>query len=170
MITTELMQAILKDYALPLRGTHGVSHWARVLENGRRLAEASGASLAVVSLFAVFHDSRRVNEGWDRHHGLRGAEYAATLRGKLFDLTDAEFDDLYHACAQHTDGKTQANVNLQVCWDADRLDLYRVGTRPEPARLCTPAARDAAMLDWANQRALQRLVPDLVLDEWGLVY
>jgi len=170
MITPELMQAILNDYALPLRGTHGVSHWARVLENGRRLAEASGASLAVVSLFAVFHDSRRVNEGWDHHHGLRGAQYAATLRGKLFDLPDDEFDDLYHACAHHTDGKTEANLNLQVCWDSDRLDLYRVGTRPEPARLCTPAARDTAVLAWANQRASQRLVPDLVLAEWGLAY
>lgn len=170
MITAELMQAILKDYALPLGGTHGVSHWARVLENGRRLAQASGASLEVVTLFAVFHDSRRVNEGRDHNHGLRGAEYAATLRGKLFDLSDAEFNDLYHACAQHTNGETRASLNLQVCWDSDRLDLYRVGTLPKPERLCTPAARDSAVLAWANERAGLRAVPDLVLAEWGLSY
>ncbi|QDU80487.1 hypothetical protein Pla110_22170 [Polystyrenella longa] len=31
-----ILQAILEDYALPLNGDHGVTHWARVLENGRR--------------------------------------------------------------------------------------------------------------------------------------
>jgi uncharacterized protein len=57
-----VVHAILEDYALPWHGTHGVGHWARVLENGLRLADATGAVVGVVHLFAVFHDSRRVNE------------------------------------------------------------------------------------------------------------
>ncbi len=168
IITAELLQAIFDEYRLPLHGTHGVTHWARVLENGRRLAEASGASLAVVSLFAVFHDSRRVNEHIDPYHGLRGAKFAATLRGRLFDLPDAEFDDLYTACAEHTDGKTQAGLNIQACWDSDRLDLYRVGRLPDPQRLCTAAAREPEMLAWANARAGVRSTPELLRSEWGL--
>ncbi len=57
-----IIHEILEDYALPIHGDHGVSHWARVLENGLKLAEATGANVSVVSLFAVFHDSRRINE------------------------------------------------------------------------------------------------------------
>ena len=37
-----IVHAILEDYALPWHGTHGVGHWARVLENGLRLAKESG--------------------------------------------------------------------------------------------------------------------------------
>ena len=54
-----LIHQILEDYALPWHGTHGVGHWARVLENGLRLAKTTRANLEVVQLFAVFHDSRR---------------------------------------------------------------------------------------------------------------
>lgn len=34
-----VLNAILEDYALPINGDHGVVHWARLLENGLRLAE-----------------------------------------------------------------------------------------------------------------------------------
>jgi HD superfamily phosphodiesterase len=61
----QLIHAILEEYALPWHGIHGVSHWARVLENGLCLAEKTGANVEVVKLFAVFHDSRRVNEDSD---------------------------------------------------------------------------------------------------------
>ena len=33
-----VLKTALEDYALPLNGDHGVAHWARVLENGLRLA------------------------------------------------------------------------------------------------------------------------------------
>jgi uncharacterized protein len=56
-----LIHSILAQYALPLNGCHGVAHWARVLENGQRLVKETGASIAVVSLFAVLHDSQRQN-------------------------------------------------------------------------------------------------------------
>ena len=42
----------------------------------------------------------------------------------------------------HSDGRVDADVTVQTCWDADRLDLGRVGKRPDPRLLCTPAARD----------------------------
>ncbi|MCA9059549.1 MAG: hypothetical protein KDA85_13675, partial [Planctomycetaceae bacterium] len=97
-----LLSAILADYALPLNGDHGVAHWARVLENGLRLAESTGASVEVVSLFAVLHDSRRVNEVTDPQHGPRAAEFAAELRGSVFDLSDHAFRLLCRACEGHT--------------------------------------------------------------------
>ena len=44
---------------------------------------------------------------------------------------------------------------MQVCWDADRLDLGRVGYMPHPSRLCTPAARDAELIRWAYERSVR---------------
>jgi uncharacterized protein len=38
-----ILTAILNGYALPVAGFHGVVHWACVLENGLRIAEATGA-------------------------------------------------------------------------------------------------------------------------------
>jgi len=163
-----LVHAILEDYALCWDGTHGVGHWARVLENGLRLADATGAKVEVVQLFAVFHDSRRVSDGVDDDHGQRGADLAAEQRGDLFNLSDADFELLYEACARHTDGLVDADPTIQVCWDSDRLDLGRVGMIPAPKKLCTPAARTWEMIQWADGRAAFEVVPDLVKDEWEI--
>ena len=40
-----IVHAILEEYALPREGDHGVAHWARVLENGLRLARTTGANV-----------------------------------------------------------------------------------------------------------------------------
>jgi len=166
LYTAVLIHEILEDYALPVRGDHGVVHWARVLENGLRLAEATGASVEVVTLFALFHDSRRVNEGHDPRHGLRGANFARSLRGTLIQLDDRDFELLYEACRLHTDGLTEGDVTLQACWDADRLDLGRVGITPLPHLLCSDAARE--LLEWADRRACVGYEPEIVVEEWGL--
>jgi uncharacterized protein len=163
-----ILRAVLADYQLPVGGYHGVSHWARVLENGLRLASQTGANLEVVSLFAVLHDSQRANESWDPEHGPRAARYAQTVRGTLFGLPDREFDLLHLACAGHTHELTHDDVTIQTCWDADRLDLGRVGVTPHPSRLCTAVARRPDIINWANGRACFRLVPEFVKDEWGV--
>ena len=73
-ITPKLIEKILQEYALPWRGTHGITHWARVLENARGLAQLTGADMQVVELFAVFHDSRRPQRGsGSRARQARGA-------------------------------------------------------------------------------------------------
>jgi uncharacterized protein len=163
-----VVHVILEEYALPWHGTHGVSHWARVLENGLRLAQATGAKIGVVQLFAVFHDARRINEGTDQGHGVRGADLAAALRGDWFDLPDDDFDLLYAACAAHTDGGTDADITIQTCWDADRLDLGRVGVVPAPRKLCTAMAKTREVILWADGRAAFEVVPELVNKEWGI--
>jgi uncharacterized protein len=167
-ISSELIQAILKQYPLQPWGIHGLSHWARVLENGRRLAPLTGADQAVVELFSVFHDSRRENEGVDFVHGRHGAELAKLWRGRYFDLSDEEMELLVQACEGHTYGKTRADATGQTCWDSDRLDLGRVGITPVPRRLCTPSARTPEMIAWAEQRARSRFVPALIVDEWAI--
>jgi len=166
MIDPNLMRVIIDGYALPVLGTHGLSHWARVLENGLRMAETTGANQRVVTLFAVFHDARRLNESIDPGHGARGGALAAELRDQYLDLSDPEFELLITACDHHTDGTVDGDVTVQTCWDADRLDLWRVRTVPKREYLCTPAACDREILEWSRKRSESRYTPDYVLNDW----
>ncbi|MCC6781322.1 MAG: hypothetical protein IT457_00655 [Planctomycetes bacterium] len=136
------------------RGIHGAPHWARVRANGLRLCERTGANPRVVELFAFLHDVCRVDDGTDPDHGRRAAELAIALAGHAFVLDDAELDDLTLACEAHSEGRQSASLTVLCCWDADRLDLGRVGVRPDPRRLCTAAARDPGLLDWAYRRSV----------------
>jgi len=54
---------------------------------------------------------------------------------------------------------------VQTCWDADRLDLGRVGKMPRRDLLCTEAAKDRRVIAWANRRAVEDAVPAFAL-EW----
>ncbi len=163
-----IVRTVLETYALPLEGDHGIAHWARVLENGRRLAAETGAIIEVVELFAVLHDSRRLNEDTDPEHGPRAAASARTMQGRLFDLSEADFHLLHRACAGHTHERTHPDITIQTCWDADRLDLGRVGMTPDPRHLCTDAARKPETIRWADRRATLGIIAELVEREWGV--
>jgi uncharacterized protein len=168
MLTPSLIQQITKSYRLPLGGVHGLPHWARVLVNARRLAIETGADATVIELFAVFHDARRQNEGYDPEHGSRAASLAHALLSGNDRLSREKLQMLDEACRFHTDGLRDADVTVQTCWDADRLDLLRVGTYPEAELLCTEAAREPAVIAWANERARKGDVPRLIWEEWGM--
>lgn len=142
MINKKLLKRIKKDYKLEWVGTHGIEHWTRVNSNGLLLAGETGANVIVVNLFAYLHDSCRLNEWTDSDHGRRAAIYAATLHDEgLFKLSADDLCSLCRAIELHADGLTEDNVTVQTCWDADRLDLGRVGIRPDPQYLCTKAAK-----------------------------
>jgi uncharacterized protein len=166
-ITPLLIQTILYEYQLSWKGVHGITHWARVLENGLRLASHTGARTLVVSLFAVFHDSRRTNESHDPGHGRRGAEFGKILNGEAFHLSSEDFTLFETACAYHTDSLTTGDVTVQTCWDSDRLDLGRVGIMPDPRYLCTAAARQPEFLSWAYERSRLRYEPE-ICRYWGI--
>lgn len=156
LVIPALMQAIRGQFALEWHGIHGASHWGRVYQHGQMIGRAMGADLQVCELFAFLHDSRRLNENHDPQHGPRAAEYAAQLRREgFFEIGDRAFALLQQACRGHSDGYLEADVTVQACWDSDRLDLWRVGIRPDPKYLCTPAARDktfiAHAVAWSEQ-------------------
>lgn len=142
MITPALMQHIRAQFRLDWQGIHGAPHWARVMHHGLSLARNTRADVDVIRLFAVLHDSQRRHDGEDRAHGTRAARYAWLLRDDgLLHLSDERLDLLIDACRGHSDGLVDADLTVQICWDADRLDLERVGIRPDPRYLCTNAAR-----------------------------
>lgn len=152
---------VVERFALPRDSVHGPAHWARVLENGLRLAPLTGADPVVVSLFAILHDSCRDNDGRDIHHGPRAAKWLRTLD---LDLTNTQHDLLVRACAGHTTAWRSKDPSLATCWDADRLDIGRVGAVVNPMFLSTAAARDPGVMTWAQQRAVYGHVPDFALD------
>jgi uncharacterized protein len=148
-----LIRYLREQFQINWFGHHGIAHWARVRANGLMLAQETGANDHVVELFAWFHDARRVGEHEDDGHGSRGAALAQQLNGHFFEATDAEMALLLHACRYHSDGLMTDDVTVMTCWDADRLDLGRVGMVPEPRYLCTKAARRNSSLEKANNRA-----------------
>jgi len=127
------------DYSI-----HGPDHWLRVERNACVLATRSGATIAVVRLFALFHDSRRINDWTDTGHGERGAELARELRGRLFEISDEDFDLLHYACTWHTDGHRHDDPTIGTCWDADRLDIGRAGVSPDESFMSTKFGAEIA--------------------------
>ena len=133
---------------------HGRDHWERVYRNARVITDAEGRQdvFRVAGYFALIHDCERENDQRDPEHGIRAARYATKLRsdGLVSDLTDEEFGALYTALALHDKGFTlppspdTGYVTIAVCWDADRLDLGRVGKQPDPRFLTTRAAKQRA--------------------------
>jgi uncharacterized protein len=139
-----LWQQVTAQFHGPEHSVHGPDHWRRVERNGLLLATRSGADLTVVRLFALFHDSQRENDGWDVGHGERGAKFAASLRGVAFELPDEQFGRLHYACTWHTDSQHHDDPTIATCWDADRLDLGRVGIIPSPEYMSTEFGREIA--------------------------
>lgn len=142
-----LIERIKAQYRLDWHGTHGWPHWVNVNKAGQQIALYHGLNANVIQLFAIFHDACRENELDDDGHGKRGAELAFKLRGEyptLRELSQKDFDSLYVACAEHTDGQTTSDLLIGACWDADRLDLGRVGIKPNARYLSTDAGRSLA--------------------------
>lgn len=134
---------------------HGPDHWRRVERNGRLLATRCDADVIVVRLFALFHDAKRENEGHDRGHGGRGAEYARELRRGWLPISDDQFELLHFACVWHTDADRHDDPTIGACWDADRLDLGRVGVIPSAEYMSTAFGREIAehgtLFPWAEE-------------------
>jgi uncharacterized protein len=144
------------EFSLDWAGIHGAPHWGRVMRNGFLLQEREGGRRDIIKLFALLHDHWRIHEGSDHDHGLRAAESALTIRGELFDNDLEGFSALITALKGHSDGRLgkRESAIVRVCWDADRLDLGRVGIRPDPRLLCTSSAKDAVFLESAYQRSI----------------
>ena len=166
ILSVKLIETVRAQVAIDWQGIHGMPHWARVYQNGMRLARATDANLSVVELFALFHDSCRLSEGNDPHHGPRAAQLAYDLHGELFRLKQHELDLLQEACHYHTAKIDHENMTVKTCFDADRLDLGRVGDMPNPKLLCTDEGKKPATISWAYQQSLAATLPENILTSW----
>jgi uncharacterized protein len=146
VIAVELIELLESESPLFHSPMHGIKHWRTVARNGLYLAQFSGADVEVVRHFGFFHDSKRRNEHRDPQHGPRAAGFLDTIRGSLA-LDDGQFQLLKRACSGHTHGTQTDCPTLGTCWDADRLDLGRVGITPNSHYLFTSRAKEIADTD-----------------------
>lgn len=176
-----LLNIVLDQYRLPLEGYHGPVHWARVLMNGRDLYRSwhpiefkkLGSNAArvddVLVLFALLHDACRHDEGEDDGHGARGAIFAHKLwtSGQLSDagLSQDEFDHLFEAIEEHNSSNDTSSKLVRLLWDSDRLDLDRVGIKPDIRYLGT---REQYVIDGCRLRSINNCHPHFVFREWDL--
>lgn len=130
----------VKRFALQdwkLGDTHGLSHWQRVERNGALLATPK-VNMTVVRLFAYLHDKCRIDNDRDIQHGARVVQTLCEIKHTLLkDITEDEFYMLSKACELHATALKTGNLTIDTCFDADRLDLERVGIIPDPNRMAT---------------------------------
>ncbi|HEX8914388.1 MAG TPA: hypothetical protein VF796_18720 [Humisphaera sp.] len=159
-----LLAEILRRCTNPSSFIHGPGHWRGVAHAGLRLAQRTPeADATVVLLFALFHDSMRLDDGHDPQHGPRAAEFARTLHGSHFHLPPDRLKWLLLAIRDHTEGRLAPNPTVACCWDADRLNLWRIHVRPDPKYLSTPAAQEPEAIDWAGRLEGQGM-------RWGEIF
>lgn len=123
---------------------HGIRHWDRVYNYGMQLLTPE-VNKKVVQAFAYLHDTCREADGYDEEHGPRAAEMIGNLRTTILAfLSDEEFALLHDACMYHTTVERTSNPTINACFDADRLDLWRVGIVPFPERMASPLGAEIA--------------------------
>ncbi len=159
MLTANQMQTITnhptftKGLSLPQSSIHGIAHWQRVEKFGLMIAAENGADKELVSLFAYLHDARRENEYGDPEHGKRAKMLLDQLiAARLLDLSEERYEILSAALQDHNlPSANSSDTTVQTCWDADRLDLWRVGIVPDPKRLFSDIAKRKEMIDYAKE-------------------
>jgi len=143
-----LAQLVVARSTRPESPAHGEQHWQAVAWAGLGLAaQVDGCDPEVVLLFALLHDTQRFNEQRDPQHGLRAAQFALELSSEgVLDLEAERLELLVDACTRHDKGYVAADPTTGACWDADRLNLWRVGITPNPDLLSTAVARDPELI------------------------
>lgn len=139
----EVQRRVLQDFRLDLMGPHGLPHWSRVLRNGMLVtASDNKVDPEIMQLFALLHDSMREDEWTDIEHGIRAARYVQQLAddGLMPYIYGERLTTLRAAIAGHPLGHVSRRDDwqsrtIQGCWDADRLDLGRVGVKPSIEKL-----------------------------------
>jgi uncharacterized protein len=160
----------LRHFALdPANTQHGPKHWSAVLHNALDLGAREGllrsgevlkrgAPSEFLVWFAVLHDCCRTSEDADPKHGERAAELVDGLvrDGTIRLHPFARPADLAYAIARHSTGRTSANKLIGLCWDADRLDLPRVGITPFKEFMSTVSGCELATPRPMSRRGVMR--------------
>lgn len=165
-----LLDAVIEQHKLDLTiSCHGPRHWFRVIDNGLRLCKKhKDVNPDIIIAFGLLHDSARTHDGHCEVHGTDAIGVARDLR-ELIPLNDRDFLSLCVACGNHTRAhpnpkKNRIKTEILICWDADRLDLERVGITPDNRYLFTDAAKKPGIQEWSNENAYNDLLPEWAKD------
>jgi uncharacterized protein len=140
----EVVEYALSKFRCDAGSIHGLTHWRTVAENGERLCPDTGADPKVVRLFAYLHDHCRLDDEGDPDHGKRAADGLRQIPAPLLNATPAQMKLLDYAIRHHVDGDVSDDPTIGTCWDADRLDLGRVGIIPDERYMSTVRGKEHA--------------------------
>jgi uncharacterized protein len=128
---------------------HGEAHWRAVAWTYLELLpEVAGADPVVGVLFGLLHDSQRLDDGFDPQHGPRASRFAEELAAEnLLPLGQERKVKLIRVVHDHTGARPTADPTIGLCFDSDRLNLWRIGVRPEPSHLSTAIAKAAGVIE-----------------------
>ncbi len=137
----QLRTFAIEHTKMNVNSIHGIGHWDRVAKYAEDLSTVD-VDLLVVKAFAYVHDVERENDGYDLLHGPRAAALVDNIRDtELAFLNDDEVRQLKEACELHTTTLRTEDATVNACFDADRLDLGRVGITPNPDKMATVQGR-----------------------------
>jgi len=128
-------------FKLDLGSIHGLNHWNRVEGFALQMAKINGADQEIARIFAIIHDCKRENENYDPQHGLRAAILAREINDTGLFLNENRLEILCFALENHDKGEISNDATIGTCWDADRLDLGRVGVAPKLQFFSTGAGK-----------------------------
>ncbi len=116
----------------------GFPHSVRVEKNIHLLADKWGITERErnrIGAFAYWHDVMRA-KGHDSEHGKRASEVIELSRGRN-KLKMVDVDRLSFACEHHSTMLRSGDTLIDICFDADRLDLPYRGITPDPSLMAT---------------------------------
>lgn len=160
----------------PYSKIHAVGHCRRVLllalAVGREIFGDDPEALEILAQAAVFHDTRRIDEGYDKGHGARAAAYYkgyCLAHPEVVFHPETAFLIRYHdlddnlgieAIRKHFGADAPRVEKLYAVFkDADALDRPRLGPHGlDPLFLRTAPAR--AMVDFAKNMVMATIDPE----------
>jgi uncharacterized protein len=159
---------LVKPFAKMDSEIHGQRHWSHVRRLGLELGNLlnlTDEQLRCIELFALTHDLARTNDGKNTVHSDDGSYLFVDVAKEVFPLLDGEQRGLIQICIKHhSDGITAEEAYLNqsfrhiawreddiintvgCCWDADRLDLLRLGIEPNGKYMSTSVWEDVLPL------------------------
>ncbi|HBG14571.1 MAG TPA: hypothetical protein DDW96_04515 [Synergistaceae bacterium] len=121
---------------------HGIPHLRRVAILSGRLSKAVGEDVESAVVMGFLHDSARKNDGNDIEHAHDSAILARELIERFFPHLDV--DRICDAIEGHADGEVTKDPLTACLWDADRLELKRIGRTIDTELLSTKVAKRLA--------------------------
>jgi len=159
VIPKDVLLEIFENFELDIKdGIHGFYHWSRVIDNGLYIAKNNNANKNIIIAFGIFHDIKRENDDEDPEHGYRGGLLIEKYKNKI-NLNENELKKTIEACSGHTNILHHSDLDISTCWDADRLDLYRVGVYPNAEYLNNEFSKKENVIRERSILALDEEIP-----------
>lgn len=118
---------------------HGINHLRQVAYLAGRFAYSINECEETAIIGGYLHDCARENDGNGNSHAHESALLATKIISKFYP--EINIERVYNAIFFHADGLITDDPFIGCIWDADRLNLVRIGIIPKVELLSTEVAK-----------------------------